>query len=379
MGGQFGSEGKGEIAAYLAKKNDYHISVRTGGPNAGHTVHWYGNSDSVSVKDSVSDDGSSVWQMNGKLKTVFRHVPCAAINPKTTLFMGPGSLLDLQALDEELEHLETCGIRLRDRFNVDYGATIISEADKRVEREGKLREKNGSTLEGVGSARARHLMRQGAIIRNVSGKWLDEKGIHLVPVPDWLGAVRDEQHVKCLIESTQGFGLSLDYSGFYPQTTSANLVPTEILSAAGFAAVPHNLNVIMVMRTFPIRVAGNSGPMAGELTWEEISEMIGRQVTEQTTVTKLTRRVGAWDEVEAIRTGQICKPDSLALTFMDYLIPEIHGLDGDNLERKLNEDEQVERKVRRITEKTEDQVGCSVTMIGTGPGNVTEVEQLGWV
>jgi adenylosuccinate synthase len=36
VGGQFGSEGKGHVAAYLAR--DYDILVRVGGPNAGHSV-----------------------------------------------------------------------------------------------------------------------------------------------------------------------------------------------------------------------------------------------------------------------------------------------------------------------------------------------------
>lgn len=36
VGGQYGSEGKGHVAAYLAK--EYDILVRVGGPNAGHTV-----------------------------------------------------------------------------------------------------------------------------------------------------------------------------------------------------------------------------------------------------------------------------------------------------------------------------------------------------
>ena len=36
VGGQYGSEGKGQIAAYLA--SDYDLLVRVGGPNAGHKV-----------------------------------------------------------------------------------------------------------------------------------------------------------------------------------------------------------------------------------------------------------------------------------------------------------------------------------------------------
>ena len=36
VGGQYGSEGKGQIAAFLS--NEYDLLVRVGGPNAGHTV-----------------------------------------------------------------------------------------------------------------------------------------------------------------------------------------------------------------------------------------------------------------------------------------------------------------------------------------------------
>lgn len=36
VGGQFGSEAKGKVVSYLA--NEFDFGVRTGGPNAGHTV-----------------------------------------------------------------------------------------------------------------------------------------------------------------------------------------------------------------------------------------------------------------------------------------------------------------------------------------------------
>jgi adenylosuccinate synthase len=36
IGGEYGSEGKGHIAAYLAP--EYDVLIRVGGPNAGHTV-----------------------------------------------------------------------------------------------------------------------------------------------------------------------------------------------------------------------------------------------------------------------------------------------------------------------------------------------------
>ena len=38
VGGQFGSEGKGKVAHYLAQKMEASFAVRCGGPNSGHTV-----------------------------------------------------------------------------------------------------------------------------------------------------------------------------------------------------------------------------------------------------------------------------------------------------------------------------------------------------
>ena len=40
VGGQYGSEGKGAVAAHIA--NEYQVHVRVGSPNAGHTIYWRG-------------------------------------------------------------------------------------------------------------------------------------------------------------------------------------------------------------------------------------------------------------------------------------------------------------------------------------------------
>lgn len=37
VGGQYGSEGKGKVAAYLTRREDIDICVRCGGPNSGHS------------------------------------------------------------------------------------------------------------------------------------------------------------------------------------------------------------------------------------------------------------------------------------------------------------------------------------------------------
>ena len=38
VGGQFGSEGKGKVAHFLAREQNASVAVRVGGSNSGHTV-----------------------------------------------------------------------------------------------------------------------------------------------------------------------------------------------------------------------------------------------------------------------------------------------------------------------------------------------------
>ena len=66
VGAQYGSEGKGVIVNYLA--NRYHVHVRTGGPNAGHSFIHKGR----------------IWKM--------QVIPCGWTNPEAILVLGRGML-----------------------------------------------------------------------------------------------------------------------------------------------------------------------------------------------------------------------------------------------------------------------------------------------
>lgn len=83
----------------------------------------------------------------------------------------------------------------------------------------------------------------------------------------------------------------------------------------------------MVVRTFPIRVAGNSGPLRDEVDWKYISDRLGRDTLERTTVTKKVRRIGLWDDDLFLKSVQLNAPTQLALTFADYLNPDDEGVD----------------------------------------------------
>ena len=77
----------------------------------------------------------------------------------------------------------------------------------------------------------------------------------------------------------------------------------------------------MVVRTFPIRVGGPSGPLPQETTWEEIRAISGAPVImpEFTSVTKRLRRVAHFD-LEMIKLACLYNaPTALAVMGLDRL------------------------------------------------------------
>ena len=92
---------------------------------------------------------------------------------------------------------------------------------------------------------------------------------------------------------------------------------------AGIA--PANVNrVVMVCRTYPIRVGGPSGPLGMELSYEQIAlrsglDEVELRQKELTTTTGRQRRFGEFDWREFRRAVQLNSPTDLALTFVDYL------------------------------------------------------------
>ncbi len=84
----------------------------------------------------------------------------------------------------------------------------------------------------------------------------------------------------------------------------------------------------MVVRTFPIRVAGQqAGPLDNEISWTTLQEESGsaRELTEFTTVTRKMRRVARFD-VNVVREAcQVNRPTGLVVHGLDYLGAENYG------------------------------------------------------
>jgi adenylosuccinate synthase len=72
--------------------------------------------------------------------------------------LPPGALIDPEILNREIEALRLD----RDRLVVSHLATVITEDDKRAERDSGLVTKIGSTGSGTGAALIRRIGRQNA-------------------------------------------------------------------------------------------------------------------------------------------------------------------------------------------------------------------------
>ena len=229
VGGQYGSEGKGKVALAVARRTGATVAVRVGGSNAGHTVY--------------DEDG---------IRHVFRHLPTAALLPETICVLGPGSLIDPGVLLCEAERL---GLST-DRLVIDPLASIITSTCKQRECDFGLGGRIGSTLTGTGEALIDRLRRSptARLARNDA---------HLArftstPVRDFLRQ-RLQAGQRVVIEGTQGFGLSNLQSPYFPFATSRDTTASAFVSEAAISPLDVD-EVVLVIRTFPIRVGGNSRP-----------------------------------------------------------------------------------------------------------------------
>lgn len=327
VGGQYGGEGKGKVTAHLCRKYGFDIAVRCGGPNSGHTI--------------TVDDG----------QVVLRQIPAGVVNPHTKLFLAAGCLVDIDVLFEEIDLFNLTP----DRLNVDRNAVIIDKEYSREEKKIGLNNRIGSTCTGTGIAVAKRVLRT--------------KNLKLAkdtsPLKPYLTEVSKEVMTsylcreKIVIEGTQGFGLSVYHSSYYPYVTSRDTTASGFLSEVGVSPLTIS-DVIMVIRTFPIRVGGNSGPLQMEIDWETVQRESGYpyKIQEFTTVTKRLRRVARFDHQTVKKAVIANMPTQIALMGVDYLDYKNKGL------RHYSE---LTQKTREFISWLERELEVKMSFIGTGP------------
>lgn len=326
-GGQFGSEGKGKVALALARMRGAVAAVRVGGPNSGHTA--------IDASGNVH---------------VFRHLPTAALLPDVSCVIGAGSYIDPNVLLDEIERIDLAPSRVL----VDPWAVLIEKRHPEQERQSGLRERIGSTLSGTGAAVAARVQRD-ANLRFAK----DDERLQAVvrPVNSWLRS-QLSQRGRIIIEGTQGFGLSLLHSEHYPYVTSRDTTAAAFVSEAGLSPLDVD-EVALVIRAFPIRVAGESGDLENEISWQRVTEESGSRhaLIERTSVTGQTRRVGRFNAALVQRAVETNTPSLICLNHMDYV--DTGCAQGEWSAQAEGFVAEVERSI-----------GRSIQYVGTGPSEL---------
>jgi adenylosuccinate synthase len=270
---QYGSTGKGLIAGYLARRENYDTVVCSFATNAGH----------------------SYFDRDRGLEMMTQQLPTGISSPTVKkVFLGPGSLIHAKTLQNELTTY--CDLMEGKQLFIHPHAAVVEDYHRDLEIEWGMT-KMGSTAKGVGAAMIER-------VRRVPQQRLGSLGLNVAcvrfangPLAKYVVTSEEYQHKmqsteSVLIEGAQGFSLSM-YHGFYPYTTSRDVTPWQIAADCGvpFKWAPY-IQVYGAARTYPIRVNnrdGSSGPGYDdqrEMSWDEIGVK-----PELTTVTKLPRRI----------------------------------------------------------------------------------------
>lgn len=325
VGGQFGSEGKGKVAQYLASAQSAAAVIRVGGSNSGHT--------------GFTDDGE---------RHVLRQLPTAALLPDVLCLLGPGSYVDVDVLLAELD-----GTSLDPgRLIIDERAFVITPEDRNAEARSGQVAAIGSTGSGTGAALQRRIARR---LGTESARGVPE-------LRDFLGdttaLLRDllRRRERVIVEGTQGFGLSVLHSPHYPYVTSRDTTAAGAVSEAGLSPLDVD-QVVLVLRSYPIRVGGDSGPLANEINWATVTAESAspKPLEEFTSVTGRLRRVGRFDPEIVRRAIAINVPSLIVMNHIDYVDAECAAL-GSLTEHAL-----------RFLEETSAEIGAPIDLVGLGP------------
>ncbi len=329
VGLQWGDEGKGRMVDYLAQNVDI-VARYQGGNNAGHTV--------------VNNLGTFKLHL----------IPSGIFNPDVTNILGPGMVIDIEALSEEISGLEksgiaTDGIKISDRATVTFP---FHRLEDNLEEDRLGAAAYGSTRRGIAYAYGERYQKKsiqlgelfypGDLKKRITDlvEWKNiliknlyksSETLNADEVFEWINKFGEkikkyicdttkyleesaEAGKKILFEAQLG-SLRDVYFGIYPYTTSS-------CTLASYAPVGGGLfnkkidNVIGVMKAFSSCVG--SGPFVTEMSDVEAGEL--REVAmEYGASTGRPRRIGHFDAVATRYGAKIQGVDEIALTKVDSL------------------------------------------------------------
>lgn len=324
VGGQYGSEGKGKAALHIARATGAKAVVRVGGPNSGHT--------------GVDSTGET---------HILRQLPASSLAEQALVVLPAGSLIDASLLLSEIQATKLD----KSRLVIDAKATVVLPVHSTKESNDSLVQRIGSTASGTGAALVERISR--VTDHQLAGS---NPLLQRYCVEDTSSILRDllDQKDRIVVEGTQGFGLSIWHGGHYPFATSRDTTAASFISEAGLA--PHDVDdVVLVIRSYPIRVGGNSGPLPQEIDWEVLASEAGlpSDFREYTSATKRIRRVARFDERVVRRALVVNNPTRVVLNHVDYVGPSM-----------------ADSRARSFVEHVEELIDRKIDLVGFGPDDL---------
>jgi len=339
IGAQWGDEAKGKMVDLLSEQAEI-VARFNGGDNAGHTVvNQYGT-----FKLRLTPNGFS--------------------NPKSTCVIGPGVVVNLATLLDEINTIQSRGINLMDRLWVSPRCSVVMPYHPMVEEiyeEIKGSGATGSTRRGMGPVYADKVsynairladfanpellteklrIQLGVKNRLFASFGMDQLVLEAVvkeklaqyerlrsAVREPFGMLQEtlRRGGEILLEGAQGTLLDNDW-GTYPFCTASTTIASG--AGGGLGIAPRWISrVIGVTKAYTTRVG--AGPMPTEL-FDEMGEAIRKAGAEFGTVTGRPRRCG-WFDAEIVRfTAQLNGFTEIALTKLDVLdsLPRIRICTG---------------------------------------------------
>lgn len=344
ISGQYGSEGKGHFCAHLA--GDYGVLVRVGGPNAGHNVAFP--------------------------KYNYRQLPSGTqSNTAAKILIAAGSTILPERI---LKEIHDCGLA-PDRLIIDEQAMVIEDWDRSFEGQDGGLGSIGSTKQGAGAALARKILNRGSKPMLGDAVRLAKDHPDLVPYVKSVQRELDDAYsagTRVMIEGTQGTGLSLHH-GNYPHVTARETTASGCLADAGVAPARVR-NVVMVVRRYPIRVGGESGPMGIEIDFQAVADRSGIPVEEIKeievgSVSGNQRRIAEFDWEQLRCSAAINGATDIALSFSDYISIE---------NRRARRFEQLTDETRAFVADVERVANAPVSLISTRFDRFGVIDRRNW-
>ncbi len=333
IGAQWGDEGKGRVADWLAAEADV-VARYAGGDNAGHTVVV----------------GDKIFKLH--------LIPSGILHEHVVCVLGNGMVINPVNLLKEMDQIAAMGVDLSpERFIISSRAHLITPAHVALDG---VSEKSlgsqaiGTTLRGIGPAYMDKTGRKGiragqmlnveefadalyAMIETANVTLGRQGGVTLDPktvTTDYIDAAarlrpyikdttvylneRLRDGARLLCEGAQGTLLDIDH-GDYPYVTSSS--PTAGGALIGLGIGPRHIDRVMgVAKCFSTRVG--SGPMPTELFGELGNRMRGtgeNHWDEFGTTTGRPRRCGWLDAVVLRYAAAVNGFTEMFLTKLDVL------------------------------------------------------------